>query len=179
MDNQQERLVSTDFVAGLITGEGTFTLGVFRKGKNVRITPLFSMQMNDGDTMRDAAAALQNAGLPCHIYHRSQRGCWTMQAGGHKRLRRYLDVFLPLLRGKKLEAALIVDEFIRSREGGTKFDPYTDEQLALVDKIRSVNGVPGRKRTAIDDLRGSQRNRQWKARPESSEAIRRARVTIP
>ena len=170
MDNQQERLVSNDFIAGLMAGEGTFTLGVFRKGKKTRITPLFSMQMNDGETMRIVHASLLQQGLPSNMYHRPNRGCWTLQAAGFKRVLRYLETFQPLLTGTKQEAADIVGAFIASRAQVSKYEAYSEYELGLVEKIRTVNGVPGRKRTTLEGVREEQAARRWKTKPGSSEA---------
>lgn len=170
MGNQQERLLSNDFIAGLITGEGTFTLAVYRSGKKVRIKPMFSLQMNDARTMSRVVASLQALGLPANFYHRPNRGCWTTQAAGFTQTRRYLEIFLPILSGTKQDAAQIVMDFIESRSKVSKFDPYSAEEVDLVEKIRTVNGVPGRKRNSLEGLREQQGSRQWKARAESSEA---------
>lgn len=170
MDNQQERLVDRSFLAGLIVGEGTFCLAVRRNGKRCRIMPQFSMQMNDGETIEIVGRSLKAIGLSANIYHRPERKCWTVQAAGFLRVKRYLEELLPHLTGAKREAAEIVSAFIASREKANKFDPYSDEEIALVERLRSVNGIPARGRTPIEDLRGEETSRQWKARRrESSE----------
>lgn len=172
MDNQQERPVSLDFLAGLITGEGSFCLAVQRIAKRkgeLRITPIFCLFMSDRDTIFASAAALRAYDLPVYIQERPKAGAGQVgiHASGMKRVKRYCETFIPLMSGQKLRAATLVLEFIDSRmsvppggRGAAK--PYTQRELDIVRELRQVNGNTRGKKTPL----------------ESSEAIRRTPATV-
>ena len=139
---QPERAtLSLDYIAGLITGEGSFILGVWKKREDtLRITPMFRLFMNDHSTVNSVAASLELHGLPARTYMRKQGdlGVW---ADGAKRVKPYTETFAPRLTGYKRLAALTVDEFITSRLSHPSSNTrYTDAELQLVRELRAING---------------------------------------
>lgn len=166
LDNQQERPVGLEYVAGLITGEGCFYLAVQRikgrgadpranRSRGFRITPGFRLFMQDKETIEVIAATCKNHGLPVYIYERinkngTGRSEYGIHATGLKRAHRYTQAFIPLLTGQKKRAAVVLQRFIESRLAGSLKDGYTDEQVALVEELRSVNGNPKLPRTSLE-----------------------------
>lgn len=143
--------LSRQFLAGLITGEGSFCFGVMkRRGKDgYRITPIFAMFMSDRDTIEYAADLLRNLGLPVHIQERPKAGVGQIgiHINGFKRVKRYCEELGPHLTGQKFRAALLVGQFIESREKHPSHNhPYTEHELDLVRMSRANNGnTRGRK----------------------------------
>jgi hypothetical protein len=138
------------FIAGLITGEGSFCLGVQRvRGNKLRITPIFALFMSDRETVMTVAGELQLLGLPVYIQERPKAG--RDQVGIHihgmKRVMRYCQYFSQYLTGQKKQACDLVYDFIESRERHpVKGSPYTEQEKDIVRRLREVNGnTNGRK----------------------------------
>jgi hypothetical protein len=70
-----------------------------------------------------------------------------------KRVKRYLDVFLPLLTGHKKRAALLVNEYIDSRLSKSYKSPPTPEELGIIEALRNHNGQPNKRVTSLAFLR--------------------------
>jgi hypothetical protein len=81
------------------------------------------------------------------VYHR----CVAVSVIGLRQMRKHLDFFLPLLTGKKQQAAQIVSEFTDSRLANPN-RKYVDSDIDLIERIREVNG-PTRARLPIEILR--------------------------
>lgn len=139
--NFERTLLSLDYMAGLITGEGCFALGVRKKREDtLQIVPIFQLFMNDLVAVKAFAVSLARFGLPVREATRKDGhiGVW---ATGGKRVKPYTETFAPLLTGQKRQAALVVDEFIASRRQHPSPNArYTDAELALVEKLRAING---------------------------------------
>lgn len=142
------------FLGGLVTGEGCFCLAVQRvaerKGK-LRITPIFDMFMSDQQTIRLAAQAFEDLGLPVYIQERPKAGRDQIgiHAGGFKRVRRYCEELIPYLTGQKKEAATLVLRFIDSRERQPRNAEYSEFDLDIVRRLREVNGNTRGKKTPL------------------------------
>jgi len=154
--NQQERpILSPEFLAGLIVGEGSYFIGIRRHkkphGYYVSIYPGFCLRMNDVETIGLMEVSFEAYGLDVYrnpaVYHR----CVALHVVGLRQMRTHLDFFLPLLTGKKRQAAEIVSEFVDRRRERPKA-PYTDEEIDLIERVREVNG-PSRRRLPIGILR--------------------------
>jgi hypothetical protein len=168
-DNQQERRVlSLDFLAGLIVGEGCFNLTLVRsvekrpskgrRGVYLSIKPCFKIKMTDLETMKMVFSSFEYYGLP---YYRSDsdeagkgRRSYTAEARGLKRVKKYTDLFLPYLSGSKREAAEFVASFIDKRLSSRgAWQGYDEEDLDTIERLRSVNGIAGGKRLSLEILR--------------------------
>ncbi len=142
--NQQERpILSPDFLAGLIVGEGSYYIGIRRakkpKGYYVSIYPGFGLRMNDMETLNRAVESMQAYELDVYLSPTLTHGCQVISVVGLRQMRTHLDFFLPLLTGKKQQAAEIVSEFVDLRVAKAK-KPYTDNEIDLIERLREVNG---------------------------------------
>ena len=139
-------MITPDYAAGLICGEGWFGLSVQKVPRlklkhGFKIEPRFSIQMNDTETMVALGEALKSWGLP--VYYDPGKHGTRIGIAGLKRVSKYAEFFGPLLTGKKREAADIVLEFCRIRLEKKAPTPYGAEEAALVNRLRSVNGMTG------------------------------------
>ena len=167
-DNQQERSILTpDFLAGLIVGEGSYFLGVSRwKSGSMAMVAGFSLRMNDADLIDRVQEAFACYNLDLYrnpaVYH----CCHSISVAGNKRMRQHLDFFLPLLAGNKLAAAEVVSEFV-DRRLQLKSRELTDEDVDLLERVRAING-PTRRRVPIEILRAYTRRPSGRGRPKGS-----------
>jgi hypothetical protein len=135
LDNQQERpSVSLEFLAGLIVGEGSYGLNVHRPKRGLwEFKPCFSLRMNDVETIDLVCQSFKAHGLALYrapgVYHE----CHTVRVDGLLRVRAHLDVFLPLLTGKKYQAAKLVSDFIDRRLALPPKTKYTDEDVDFIE----------------------------------------------
>lgn len=162
-DNQQERLLSPDFVAGLIVGEGCFTVTVARRAERLKnkhnfvMNAMFSIGMNDVETMEAVRRSFVSWGLAHYVERGTKRNGYRISAVGIKRVSRIIDFFLPYLTGKKLEAALAVQEFINLRLSKPQASPYGEDEFAIVERIRtSINAGAGVGKTFRSKLESSE-----------------------
>lgn len=177
MDNPQERLISKDFAAGLIVGEGWFGLTVQKRPRlktkfGFSIMPRFCLQMQDRATVERFVASLKRWGLAVWV-NDTQRGM-RVEACGLKRVGRLVEFFLSRLTGQKRLAAMTVKKFIDLRLSKAQCEPYDEREFSLVEIIRQVNAGEKRQRISLAKVREVRahnkrvRNR-WES--ESSEAI--------
>jgi hypothetical protein len=155
LDNQQERLVSLDYVAGLITGEGCFCFNIVRNKGRGLINPVFQMFMCDKDTIDVTWATLQHFGLPGYYQERPKhavRNQYGLRVHGVKRLKRYCETFVPRLTGDKRRAAEIVGEFCNYRLSLHPKAGYSPVDVEYVRQLREVNGNSKVNRTSLEDL---------------------------
>ena len=138
MGDQQERS-DLAFAAGLITGEGTFTIGLLRTGKNARATPIFSITMKDRATMLYLYDILLDNGLSAH-FSQKKKELFHIKATGLKRVQKYCEIFLPYLVGGKKKSAELVLEFIESRLSKPPNSGFTAYEIDLVDQLRKHHG---------------------------------------
>lgn len=154
MDNQQERPLSLEFLAGLITGEGSFSIGIYT-GKYLAFKPIFQIKMNDVETIDAAHRSFVAHGLPVYRQKQKDRGQYTLEARGLKRAKRYTDTFVPLLTGQKKAAAEVLGEYIDHRltNGRNAWGGYTETDVQFVERLRAINGVKNGKKTPVEILR--------------------------
>lgn len=153
-DNQQERLLSLDFVAGLIVGEGCFTVTVARRAERLKhkhnfvMNAMFSLGMNDVVTMEMVRKSFVAWGLAHYVERSTKRNGYRISAVGIKRVSKIIEHFKPALTGTKLEAAIAVEEFINLRLSKPQASPYGEGEFAIVNRIRTeINAGAGVGRT--------------------------------
>lgn len=148
-DNQQERLLSPEFVAGLIVGEGCFTITVARRAERLKhkhnfvMNATFSIGMNDIETMDMVQRSFASWGLAHYVERKTKRNGYRISAVGIKRVSRIIEFFKPYLTGKKLDAALAVEEFINLRLNKPQASPYGEDEFAIVNRIRTEINAGG------------------------------------
>lgn len=154
MDNQQERsIASLEFLAGLIVGEGSYGINIHRPKKGRwEFKPCFSLRMNDVETIDLVQRSFVARGLalyrPPGVYQR----CHTVRTDGLLRMKKHLDVFVPILTGTKKKAATILLEFTDRRLSLPEKTKYTPEDVEFVERLRAING-PNARRVPIEILR--------------------------
>jgi hypothetical protein len=154
---------SVDFLAGLIVGEGCFTLSVNRLKQSktdwLRITPIFSISMTDFEVMENVAHSFKEYDLPVYLKNisalnakRERRPALNIHISGIKRCHRISSFFLPHLIGNKRAAAEVVRDYCEHRltrhhRGISEYD------IECIERIRKVNGTNGVRRHSVADLR--------------------------
>jgi hypothetical protein len=151
-----------DWLAGLIVGEGCFTIGAYRlkqsKSGWIRLSPIFSLTMSDWDTMEQIADSLRYHGFKIHVgtqQAQSKRGRLPMmriQSTGIGSVGKIAGDFAPLLSGHKQQAAEIVARFCERRRNRHKRG-IDEDDIRDVQAIRAVNGNNGGRKYSIEDLR--------------------------
>lgn len=156
-------IYSPDFLGGLITGEGCFCLSVNRLKQSktdwLRVTPAFSITMTDLPVMENVGKSFAHYGLPVYMQDRTaansrreRRPALALHLSGIKRVHRVSGFFIPYLDGNKKEAAIVVRDFCEHRL--TRHARGLDEtDIALIERLRSVNGTNGVKNYSVSDLR--------------------------
>jgi len=157
MGNQQERLVSFDYIAGLICGEGSFSFNIVRNKGRGMINPVFQMFMCDKSTVDTVYASLQHGGLPGYYYTRKKAGAnvrdqYGIRVHGVKRLKRYCDAFVPLMTGDKRDAAVVMGEFCDYRLSLHPKAGYSPVDVEFVRRLRGINGNSTVNRTSLEEL---------------------------
>lgn len=158
MDNQQERSILTlDFLAGIIVGEGSYSINVIRPKRGPwELKPCFSLRMNDVETIDRFCESFAAHGLSLYRSANVYKRCHTVRTEGLKRMEAHLSVFLPLLTGNKRLAAQVVSDFTSRRLTMPPKTKYDDVDVDFVAKLREVNG-PCANRVAIEILRDHMR----------------------
>jgi hypothetical protein len=149
-DNRQERPLSREYVAGLIVGEGCFTIVVSRRAERLKhkhnfvMKPMFAMSMKDIETMNLVCHALDSWGLSYLREDLTAKSMVRVSAYGIKRVSRIIECFLPYLTGTKRLAAEVVMEFMRLRLSKPQASPYGEEEFALANRLRTeINAGAG------------------------------------
>lgn len=154
---------SVDWLAGLITGEGCFSLSVnqLRQSKTgwLRITPVFSLTMTDLPVMERVAESFRHYELPVYLRDisafnakRERRPALALHISGVKRCHTIASFFLPHLDGNKREAAATVKDYCEHRLT-RHYRGIDDFDIGCIERIRGANGTNGVKRHSVADLR--------------------------
>jgi hypothetical protein len=143
MDNQQERLLSLDWAAGLIQGEGHFGFLVWqRRADNMCFFTVFQISMKDEWAINKLKTILEENGIPVTIPRApslQKAGMYRIQIRGAGRLLRLLDLMMPRLGGDKKKSAQFVLDFLNSRAGKPRSAPYCPYEVSLVVASREFN----------------------------------------
>lgn len=152
-DNQQERpLVSPEFIAGVLVGEGSFYLRVNKRQNDrhqlrhgIQILPAIVVGMNDAESVDAVIDGLHALGLEFNVQNQriDRRGYLynkRISAVGHKRCKPWCEVFIPLLTGKKRLAAQTLMEYIEYRTQKPRPYSYGEVDAEIVNRLREING---------------------------------------
>ena len=143
MGNQQERLLSLDWAAGLIQGEAHFGFLTWQRRKDSMVFfPVFQISMKDEWAINRLKDILVENGIPVTIPRApslQKAGMYRIIIRGHGRLTRLLEVMMPRLGGDKKKSAQFVQDFLESRTGKPKASPYSPSEVALVIASREFN----------------------------------------
>jgi hypothetical protein len=146
MGNQQGNELDLAWLAGFIDGEGSIMFRVQRGArlKGMGLTyyyPAIRICNTGEPTLRVVTDILDANGLPYHVSHRNEpvkenwHKAWDVEVKGLKRCAHWLSVIIPYLRTKQYKAILML-EFIRSREGYAIGEGYSLREQEILDQLR-------------------------------------------
>jgi hypothetical protein len=142
--NQQERLLNLAWLAGILEGEGNFSL-VYGSGK--RIMPRIGI-INTDYVLIDTCCGILSENEIGHYVQERVGGCAgnpkhanakNITIAGLQRVKKCLSILLPLLRAKKHGIAKLILEYIETRLARPKNAPYTPKDVEYVNRIRTLN----------------------------------------
>lgn len=162
LGNPQSNSFSMEWLAGLIVGEGCFTIGAYRlkqsKSGWIRLTPVFSLTMSDWGTMERVADSMRHHGFKIYVSTQQapsqagKRPMMRIQSTGIGSVGKIARAFAPLLSGHKQQAAEIVARFSERRLARHKRG-IDEDDIIDVEAIRKVNHRNGGTKYSIEDLR--------------------------
>lgn len=126
--------LSLPYIAGLLDGEGTITLT--KKGK--RFAPRLSIAQSNKEYLEMICKYMGGFG---GVYHQKGSECWSWVVGA----RGEVDSILSLLELHlilKQDQAILVREFISLNKDLKYGEPYSEDSLMVVSKIRELNRKP-------------------------------------
>jgi len=145
LDNQQERLASdVHWLIGIIEGEGCFTLSVKNKyGKTKRAYfPMIQITNSDVKMIAKIRDIFSKLGIAYYFYAqvtKQEIPYFTVEIGGIKRIKKFLELTLPLYRcrGRQAEALL---EYVNLRLNKSNNAPIGQQEHDVAEKLYNLNG---------------------------------------
>lgn len=179
LGNQQERLDEADlaWLAGIVDGEGCISLNVAVRWDTVILQPRISVTNTNQQLIEEVARIARLAGLAYHISNRQavrekRLPISVLESVGQKRVRKWVDVLLPRLRGKTKEIRLL-NGFITSREM-RGWSPLNDFEKDAYVQIRLLHA--GNRLESSETLRQTLERRLLERRESPSSRRKRERV---
>jgi hypothetical protein len=132
--------------AGLIDGEGCFTIGVSLQHKRaLKFSLIFSISMKNGDWQDVAQDLLKFHEIPFHT--RRRRNQFEITVSGHKSVKKLIDMAKPYLVVKKPVAEVLAGFPVApSRNRFSQVDKhYLEIVCEKVDQVRFLNKGKNRK----------------------------------
>jgi len=129
------------WLAGYINGDGTLTLNKQRMGKGrIIYTPLVGLTGTDHSLIEEVAEIFKSIGVGFYVTkYATQNGiAKKVFVKGFKRVQKLLPLLIPELRGKKKQQAILLLEWINSREQTGNNCTYTDYELQLFAQIKEL-----------------------------------------
>ncbi len=145
--DQKTMLSSEAWFAGLIDGEGCFTLSISKQHRrSLQIAPRFSISMKEGLWEKEVRTILETHHIPFHVRKRLNQTELVVSSG--VAVRRMISFLLPGLVVKRpLAAKLMAFPRAPPRNRFAPIDPdYVTTVCNLVDYVRSFNKGKNRKR---------------------------------
>lgn len=139
LDNQQERLVASVYVAAMIQGEGSILLDLNkRRGAKIQITPRVVIYNTDLEVIDKLVRCLNQLGVGCHCWwsKTTKTPIAHVKVLGFKRVSSLFPHVLPYLVGLKRRKAELIQAWIDRRRAAPKRAPYTKEDLESATAIR-------------------------------------------
>lgn len=150
MDNQQAKAqFDLGFLIGLIEGEGTITLNQ-QNLRRYKLQPYIGIANTNRMLIDRVIDVCRSLSLPHYVHSakiKSGKSCYTVQAHGLGRCKRWLDVITSHLVGKRPQAELLL-EFINIRKRALVDLPwakaYGERELEIKCELHDLN-VKGRR----------------------------------
>ena len=157
MDNQQATDIKLIYLAGLMDGEGCFTINLIRARKSTpRYKATIQFTNTDVNLVNFFIDFCKKRNLVTYTRVRTgnkrRRDCYDVKITSLKSMKTFCEMIIPHLIGKKSEAEIVL-KFINSRMKRTKeymktrnnrgqfeggFSSYTDEDISLHQAIGSL-----------------------------------------
>lgn len=149
MDNQQERIkADLNWLAGIWEGEGWFSMQRNTKKSSNGIYLDCGVANTDISLMDSVMTILSEHFIPFQAGLRNMTGRFGKKPQHHIRIRgflrvkRFLTLILPFLRGEKKERAVLISKYIKYRELLPSHNVKTgDYEWSLYDQLRALNGT--------------------------------------
>jgi hypothetical protein len=138
MDNQQATDLELGWLSGIIDGEGCFTLA---KGSNSGFSPGFKLVNTNEMIVTEVIFIFTKLKIPYFIYNSfrtgKQRPAKRIEVNGIKRLKYTIELLLPYLMAKKLEAQFMLD-WINIRLSLPQKHPTLREEWNIYYNLRDI-----------------------------------------
>jgi hypothetical protein len=151
-----------DYVAGLFDGEGSIMITRYLRNDWKKHSYRGYIQLTNTETVliSEYVKFLQANNLAYRI-HTDDRGpdkkvCYQVSISGMDSQKRWLELMIPHLIGKKAQAELLLDYVLRRIQRNADFEsrrgqngqfltggraPYDDVEMAMFDRLRSMHRV--------------------------------------
>lgn len=146
MDNQQERIFAIGWVTGILEGEGwiMFVRRPAYKNNRESFRPVVGVRNTNMALMDRLAGYLDMFGLPYYVQstqyvkHPEWKKQRTIYITGMKRVKKFVEMFIPYLVSKKRQAE-IAKELIDYRFSVPVATKYSETEFRLFDELKSLN----------------------------------------
>lgn len=140
-DNQQKRLTDVGWLAGILEGEGCFSLQRKINGTKLSLTPLVQITNTNLLIIDKAQRIVKDLGLACQVYVQKQRAariCYRVVVLGMKRVKRFLDVIDPFIECRR-EQLECLKAYVNLRLSKAPKAPLERDELELLNKLHVLN----------------------------------------
>ena len=134
MGNQQERLVSLGYLAGVIDGEGWLGLTKSRKARQLR--PIIAVHMVGAATLDHLEEICTSLGWSSHVWHGKDSSRWGLW--GYDKVAQVLPMLTPILFVKHRQAILLQEAIDLRAQRPLRSDP-SPEEFAVREAISALN----------------------------------------
>ena len=149
MDNQQERSFNIGWFVGALESEGSLSLTKGHRNKlGFRYTPMVMIVNSSDDFINSCRLVLEKLDMPYYVYKRrqtngivkSKRGIVCIQISGHKRCKKFLEFFMPLMKVKYRQAVTLLN-FVNYRLSVPYTTPYGEIEEQYRQQMKELNGI--------------------------------------
>lgn len=142
-DNQQKRLMDIGWLAGIIEGEGCFSLQGWKAGKRTQrsASPLIQISNTNPLIIQKAQRIIKDEGLPCYVYAQLGKrvtACYRVVIMGLKRAQKFLNFIIPYLDCRKDQAEFL-QKWTDSRLSRPPRSPWNDFETFCADQLCRLN----------------------------------------
>lgn len=140
-DNQQKRLMDLHWLAGIIEGEGCFTVQRKLNRNKPSYTPRIQITNTNLLILNKAERIIKENGLTSFFYLQKQkdcRPCYVVIVLGLKRVKRFIDVIDPFIECRRPQMETL-QKYIEGRLSKPEKSPLDEQDLALADQLYRLN----------------------------------------
>lgn len=167
MGNPQVTDTQLAWLAGIIDGEGTITVGFLNTRETRQYAPSVTVVNTNPVMIATILAIYDQLGVGSHVMERDRtkslgkRSIWNVTVQRMGGIEKLLTVLAPFMVAKRAQAELLL-RFVRSRipkknSGSNRDRTYTQEELDMCLEIRNLNDfTPGSEMEKIkSELQGN------------------------